>query len=201
MIDESRYGAAVGRALVREHDGRGWILADAAVMREAYRLLARQSLWFQLVQTLGLGLSRVRAKTLVEAAGKAGIDPEGLVATVAAHNDAIEHGHPDPMGKPADFTRAVGDGPYMLLDISVRPSVVYPCPMLTLGGVRVDEDTGAVTDADGEPIPGLYAAGRTAIGVCANSYVSGLSISDCIFSGRRAGAHAADSAPQRQSPS
>lgn len=81
----------------------------------------------------------------------------------------------------------IGDGPYTLLDISVRPSVIYPCPMFTLGGVRVDEQTGEVTRADGTPIRGLYAAGRTAVGICANSYVSGLSIADCVFSGRRAG--------------
>jgi 3-oxo-5alpha-steroid 4-dehydrogenase len=67
--------------------------------------------------------------------------------------------------------------------------------MLTLGGVRVAEDTGAVLDADGEPIPGLYSAGRTAIGVASSSYVSGLSIADCVFAGRRAGANAAAATP------
>lgn len=192
MIDESRYGAALGRELVREHGGRGWILADAATMRTAMRQLPGESLWFQLMLTVGLlSAGWVRAKTLAEVAGKAGVDPAGLAATVAAHNDAIAAGQPDPMGKPADFTRPIGEGPYTLLDISVRKSTLYPCPMLTFGGVKVDEDTGEVTNADGAPIPGLYAAGRTAVGICANSYVSGLSISDCVFSGRRAGAHAA----------
>lgn len=54
----------------------------------------------------------------------------------------------------------------------------------TLGGLVVDELTGAVTTPAGAPIAGLYAAGRTAIGVCGNSYVSGLSLADCVFSGR-----------------
>ena len=40
-------------------------------------------------------------------------------------------------------------------------------------------------------LDGLFAAGRTAVGICSNSYVSGLSLADCIFSGRRAGSHAA----------
>lgn len=192
IIDETRYGAAVGRELIREHDGRGWLLADAESMREAYRQLPRQSQWFHFVQSLALfWLKAVRAKTLAEVARRAGIDPGGLAATVAAHNDAIDRGLPDPMGKPAEFVKRVGGGPYTLLDISVRSSTVYPCPMFTLGGVRVDEDTGAVTDVDDRPIPGLFAAGRTATGICANSYVSGLSLSDCVFSGRRAGAHAA----------
>ena len=35
------------------------------------------------------------------------------------------------------------------------------------------------------------AAGRTAVGICSSSYVSGLSLADGVFSGRRAGGHAA----------
>lgn len=196
VLDESRYGAALGGALVRRHDGRGWILADAALMRESYRQLPSQSLWFHLLQGLALFRTRsVRAKTLADVARRAGIDADGLVATVAAHNAAFDNGQPDPVGKPDEFRRRVGDGPYTLLDISVRTSSTYPCPMFTLGGVVVDDETGAVKGADGEPIAGLYAAGRSAVGVCAGSYVSGLSIADCVFSGRRAGAHAAANAP------
>jgi 3-oxo-5alpha-steroid 4-dehydrogenase len=192
IIDETRYGAALGKVLVREHEGRGWLLVDAALMRKAYRQLPRESQWFHFVQSLALfRLKAVRDKTLAGVARRAGVDPEGLAATVAAYNDAAAAGLPDPMGKPAEFVKPVGDGPYTLLDISARTSTVYPCPMFTLGGVLVDEDSGAVTDADDRPIPGLYAAGRTAIGICTNSYVSGLSLSDCVFSGRRAGAHAA----------
>ena len=65
MIDESRYGAALGRAMVTEHGGRGWILADAALMREAYSQLPRQSLWFHVLQTMALFQTRrVRANDL-----------------------------------------------------------------------------------------------------------------------------------------
>lgn len=46
-------------------------------------------------------------------------------------------------------------------------------------------------DALAAAIRGLYAAGRTAAGICSNSYVSGLSPADCVFSGRRAGRHVA----------
>ncbi len=54
----------------------------------------------------------------------------------------------------------------------------------------MDEDTGEVKREDGSNIKGLYAAGRTAVGVTSNGYVSGLSIADGVFSGRRAGGHA-----------
>jgi 3-oxo-5alpha-steroid 4-dehydrogenase len=192
IIDESRYGAAIGHAMVTRHGGKGWILADAALMRKARRQLRQQSLWFQRMQSEALfRLDSTRGSTLQAVAAKAGVDPAGLLATVEAHNHAIDIGAPDPMGKTDEFRRRVGVGPYTMLNISVRPSLANPCPMFTLGGVVVDEDTGQATAADGSAIAGLYAAGRTAIGICSNSYVSGLSLADCVFSGRRAGAHAA----------
>ena len=188
VIDETRYGAALGQALVKQHGSNGWILADAALMSEARRQLLTQTLWFQRAQSAALMLTGAkRGKTLAEVARAAGIDPEGLQATVDAHNDAIDARRPDPAGKPDEFRRRIDRAPYTLLDISVRPNPLLPTPMLTLGGVRVCEDTGAVVDADGAPIPGLYSAGRTAIGIASRSYVSGLSIADCVFAGRRAG--------------
>lgn len=192
IIDESRYGAAMGQAMVRNHRGKGWMLADADLMAEARRQLLTQTLWFQRAQAAALMFARpARGRTLADAARAAGIDPAGLEATVKAHNDAIDSGTADPAGKPADFCRRISRGPFTLMNISVRPNVLYPTPMLTLGGVRVAEDTGAVLDSAGEPIPGLYSAGRTALGICSRSYVSGLSISDCVFAGRRAGGAAA----------
>ena len=56
-----------------------------------------------------------------------------------------------------------------------------------LAGLKVDESNGAVLDAQGQPIAGLFSAGRTAIGVASHLYISGLSLADCVFSGRRAG--------------
>ncbi len=192
VIDETRYGAALGQAMVKNHGGNGWILADATLMAETRRQLLTQTLWFQRAQAAALMLAgAVRGNTLAEVARAAGIDPDGLQATVAAHNEAIDSGTADPVGKPAEFRRRIERAPFTLMDISVRPNLLCPTPMLTLGGVRVDEDTGAVVDADGAPIPGLYSAGRTAIGIASRSYVSGLSIADCVFAGRRAGASAA----------
>jgi len=143
-----------------------------------------------------LRTDRVLGNTLEEVAAKAGVDPAGLRATVEAHNQAAAAGEPDPMGKPSEFVKPVGQGPYSLIAISVKRSVINPCPMFTLGGVIVDEDTGAVKTPAGQPIAGLYAAGRTAIGLCVNSYVSGLSLSDCVFSGRRAAQHAVTLEPE-----
>ncbi|HEU0191642.1 MAG TPA: FAD-binding protein [Mycobacterium sp.] len=200
IIDESRYGAALGRAMVKDHGGQGWILADAALMAEAKRQLLTQTLWFQRAQAAALMFAAARGSSLAEVARKAGIDAEGLQATVKAHNDAIDSRTADPVGKPADFCRRIDKAPFTLMNISVRPNLLYPTPMLTLGGVRVAEDTGAVLDAAGRAIPGLFSAGRTAVGICSQSYVSGLSIADCVFSGRRAGTSAGKAINRHDEP-
>lgn len=190
--DESRYGAAMGRELVAEHGGHGWLVLDAEQMAQARKEARTQTVWFQWLQ--GETLLRTRAKsgqTLEEAAAKAGVDPAGVRATVDAHNAALAAGAPDPAGKPAEFVRPVRTAPFTLLDVSTAPAMTFPTPMLTLGGLVVDEDTGAVLTEDGGTVPGLYAAGRAAVGICSNSYVSGLSVADAFFSGRRAGVHVA----------
>lgn len=197
MIDESRYGAALGAAIATSPGNRAWLLVDAELEAEARTQIGPQSVWFQRMQTERLWrIGRVSGRTVEEVATRAGIDPVALRDTVDAHNRAIEHNLPDPLGKPDDLRRPIRTGPFALLDISFTARLTYPMPMLTLGGLLVDEDTGAVRAESGGVIPGLFAAGRAAVGVCSNSYVSGLSLADCVFSGRRAGAHSVQPAPR-----
>jgi 3-oxo-5alpha-steroid 4-dehydrogenase len=194
LCDESRYGAAVGEAVIGA-GGRAWLLIDRATVALARRQLRGSTLWFQRLQAWYLlSTARVSGPDVAGLAARAGVDPAGLAATLDAYNGAAKAGRPDPAGKPADLVRAQDRPPYSLIDCSVRPRLAYPAPMLTLGGLVVAEATGQVLGADGSPVPGLYAAGRTAVGLCSNSYVSGLSLADCVFSGRRAGAHAAAAA-------
>ena len=192
VCDESLYGAAIGEAMVRRHDRRAWLLVDQNVVARAWRQLTGGLQWFQVLQAAYLlTTARVRGTTVAKVAARAGVDPAGLAATLAAHNSAAAAGEPDPAGKPADVVTVLDRPPFSLIDLSVRSRPAYPAPMLTLGGLVVAEDTGQVRRADGTSIPGLYAAGRSAVGLCSRSYVSGLSLADCIYSGRRAGRHAA----------
>lgn len=50
---------------------------------------------------------------------------------------------------------------------------------------------GEVLHVSGDPVPGLYAAGRAASGIHGEGYVSGTSLGDSTFFGRRAGVAAA----------
>ena len=203
ICDESRYGAALGDEIVRR-GGRAWLLADRATIAEARRQVRGSTLWFQRLQAWYLlTFGRVSADTVPGVAARAGVDPDGLAATVAAYNATADNtgasdagasdtgaGAGDAAGKPPDLTCPQDRPPYSLIDVSIRPRPMYPAPVLTLGGLVVDPGTGQVLRADGAGVPGLYAAGRSAVGLCSRSYVSGLSIADCVFSGRRAGGHA-----------
>ena len=191
ICDESRYGAAIGDEIVRR-GGRAWLFADRATIAAARRQLRGSTLWFQRLQaSYLLTFGRVTGDTVARVAARAGVDPDGLAATLAAYNVvAAEPGAADPTGKPADQVRPQDQPPYSLIDYSIRPRLLNPAPVLTLGGLVVDHGTGQVLRADGTAVPGLYAAGRSAVGLCSRSYVSGLSIADCVFSGRRAGHHA-----------
>lgn len=74
------------------------------------------------------------------------------------------------------------------MDVSIS-NKLFLCPTISLGGLQVDERNGLVLRENDQPVPNLYAVGRTAVGVASRSYVSGLSLADCVFTGRRAGRH------------
>jgi 3-oxo-5alpha-steroid 4-dehydrogenase len=129
------------------------------------------------------------APTLRKLATRMGIDPDGLEASVLAYNTGLRAGL-DGFGKRTEAMRPIDGGPYYAIPFD-HDGLMYPTPCLTLGGLRTEGATGQVLGADAAAIPGLYAAGRTAVGVSSNGYVSGLSVADGIFSGRNAGRHAA----------
>jgi 3-oxo-5alpha-steroid 4-dehydrogenase len=80
----------------------------------------------------------------------------------------------------------MGSGPFYAVKMSVD-NKVSPLIALTMGGLNVNEESGAVIRSDGSDIPGLFAAGRAAVGACSTCFASGLAIADVVFSGRRAG--------------
>lgn len=191
--NERLYGAQLGRAMVDEHRGEGILIIDRRIWEEAREQCRRSTgiHWFQRAPALlNLYRNRKEAPTIEALAVAARIDPESLAETVRVYNERARAGEPDNHGKSADFVQPLVKPPFYAINCSLD-SRGFPCPTLTLGGLVVDELTGAVRDEDGGAIGGLYAAGRAAVGVCSNGYVSGLSLADCVFSGRRAGASAA----------
>jgi len=191
VCSEDLYGAATSQHLVNANKGKGWLIVDEEIMREAKRLTRPGGAipWTQWMPIrLFIHTSTQKASTLGELAGLCNLDAQGLNAVAEKFNQGAESGD-DEFNKSEKYLRALGSGPYYAIDISLdNPKV--PCLSMTLGGLKVDEATGAVISAEGQAINGLYAAGRAAVGVCSKSYVSGLSLADCVFSGRRAAVNA-----------
>jgi uncharacterized protein len=87
--------------------------------------------------------------------------------------------------------------PHKLLDPSAGPLIAVRLRILTrktLGGLQTDLDSRVIA-ADGQPVPGLYAAGEVAGfgggGVHGYAALEGTFLGGCIFSGRSAGRAAA----------
>jgi 3-oxo-5alpha-steroid 4-dehydrogenase len=192
FVDETVYGATLGEHIGDHQGGIAWLIYDKALRRQAFKQARDPKLVpFQRdVTLLNLAFNARKAKTLEALAAKIGIDPAGLAATVADYNRAAAGLAPDPFGKEGSDIQPIATSPFYAMDISIE-SRFLPLPVITFGGLRVDEESGLVLDATGKPIPALYAAGRTAVGIASQTYVSGLSFADCFFSGRRAARHAA----------
>lgn len=192
IANEDLYGATHGDVLMRSFGGTGWAIYDAETWKKVRNQVTAQTQVFQRLQLAYLlTIGHKKAHSIEALAAKNGIDPAGLRRTVDDYNHGLISGTGDPAHKDPSLCPPMLTGPFYSINISAGHSMFYPIPGLTLGGLVVDEETGEVAHRDGGTIAGLYAAGRNAVGICSNSYVSGLSIADCIFSGRRAGRSAA----------
>lgn len=186
IINESCYGATIGEAIVERNDGKAWLVLDKELVARSRReALPGKVLGFQWqLAWLNLLFALRRAPDIAALAARIGANPVTLQSTVDEHNLAATAGQPDRFGKDPDDMHVLRT-PFYVIDVSLGARF-FPCPVLTMGGLVVDEDTGAVKNEAGGTIPGLFAAGRTAVGIPSHLYMSGLSIADCIFSGRRA---------------
>ncbi len=142
-----------------------------------------------------------KAETLEDLAGQCGIDPAGLVKTVARFNEfcstgtdedyhrgskAFDNCHGDPTVKPNPNLGAIERPPFYAV-------AIYPGDVSTWGGLVADENA-RVVDTEGRPIPGLYATGTTTASVFGRTYCgAGASIGPALVFGYIAARHASGS--------
>lgn len=119
-----------------------------------------------------------------------GLRKGSLQHTIATYNEDCANGEDTQCHKAAQWLEAL-EPPLVALDVTPGRGSFYP--FFTLGGLDT-LPTGEVVNPQRDPIPGLYAAGRTACGVVrtAAGYSSGMSVGDATFSGRLAGKQAAN---------
>jgi 3-oxo-5alpha-steroid 4-dehydrogenase len=193
FCNEQVYGATLGHEMVEHQGGRAWLVLNGTLRWQAIRECLFGGLWaFQSLPALALMLLSAKKGATPEAlAARIKADPDQLRTSISAASAAARGECDDAWGKSPDMRLDLSQGPYYALDISMG-SPTFPLATLTLGGLVVDEQNGQVLGTEGQPIGGLFAAGRSAIGLPSSRYVSGLSLADCVFSGRRAGRAAAD---------
>ncbi len=189
ICNEQYYGAKAGEFMCNEENAtQGILIIDTKLWRQAHRgLLPDRAKWFQSMLTTLFLYTGKRAGSVEQLGKRFGIPADTLIETIEEYNAlARNNGEGDPMGKMPAFFHELKP-PFVGINISLD---AFAGATLTLGGLVVNEETGEVKREDGSEIHGLYAAGRTAVGVSSSGYVSGLSIADCVFSGRRAANHA-----------
>lgn len=207
ICDEGMYAATLSRHIAA-HGGRAWLIVDGGIREQVIRdikgstplrgrrimdlLSGKDSnvLFPKVFGPINLHLNRVMAPTIDELAERCKIPASTLHATLERYNTDARNDEPDEMGKPADLVTPLERAPWTAVRCDLD-SLMFVAPMITLGGLEVDSTTQGVQRADGSVIPGLYAAGRAAVGIPSRSYVSGLSLADCVFAGRKAGRSAA----------
>jgi len=136
----------------------------------------------------------VRADSVAELAAKLAVDPAALQATLDAYNQACGPGQFDALRTDGLATRA-GYAPRKsnwARPIDRAPFFAYPIicgNCFTFGGLKVDTRS-QVLNTDGDPMPGLYAAGET-VGLYYGTYTGATSVLRGAVFGRLAGSEAA----------
>ena len=139
--------------------GPGWATPDRFLPRKVQKLL-------------------VKANTIAEIAGQAGINADGLKDTIARNNRFADTGvdtdfqrgesfydqyYGDSRNKPNPCIARIEKPPYYALPL-------HPGDIGTKGGLLTDENA-QVLNEDNEPIEGLYAVGNTSASVMGDKYV------------------------------
>ena len=176
FVNEDCYHGRVAHHVLRQPNGRTWLLVDneifgRPVIQPDIEVAAVGETWDEVEAELGL--------------------PSGsLVHTVDEFNRHAAQGSDPYFHKTEEWLRPLTQPPFAALSYCKGD---FQGHAFTLGGLST-KPSGEVLNADGQPISGLYAAGRTACGLprWGEGYSSGLSLGDSTFFGRLAGRAAAE---------
>ncbi len=181
FINEDIYFGRIGYAAMHAQDGQVVLVLDEEGFESVpeFERFGRQPTWV--------------CETLEELEAEVGFPPGSLVATIETYNRWAKEGKDPYFHKQPKFLRPLRP-PFGAIDFRTDPSgdggTKYG--FFTLGGLHTTP-WGEVCKVDGDIFPGLFAAGRSTSGLPAGGYVSGCSLGDGTFFGRRAGIAAARS--------
>ena len=172
----------ITRRIFEQRDGMAWVVLDAKHMRVPnYRLALRTD------------KPPVAADSIAALAKAIDVPADTLAATVEQFNKACVQGDYRPLE--LDHVATKGLTPpksNWALPLDEAPYHAYPimsANVFTFGGLKIDP-LARVLDRDGEPLPGLYAAGEI-VGSYYGNYTGATSVLKGLVFGKIAGAHAA----------
>ncbi|GAY16811.1 FAD-dependent oxidoreductase [Mycobacterium sp. shizuoka-1] len=173
-VAEDTYPGRAGQLTLYHQDDTAYLIIDEegqeqALASQTPKLILRKPKWV--------------CETVAELEAEMGFPTGSLQDTVARYNEGAARGEDPVLHKKARWLRPIGS-PVGAIDLR-HATGGFP-----LGGLRTSLDA-EVLHVSGEPIPGLYAAGRCTAGLAAWGYASGISLGDGSFYGRRAGRSAA----------
>jgi len=179
--------AKYGRVVLEQPAQFCWQIFDGKVLhllRDEYRI--RQ-------------VTKARADTIEELAAKLeGVDGAAFLRTMSAYNRAVRQDIPfDPTikdGRHTDGLSVPKSNWANLIDQPPFEAYQVSCGItFTFGGLRIDTEA-RVIDTEGEPIPGLFAAGELVGGLFYFNYPGGTGLMSGAVFGRIAGTSAAKAA-------
>ncbi len=126
-----------------------------------------------------------RADTIEELAEQMGVSPEALAATIERYNNFCASGVDEDFAKDPEQLTALSDSPFYAARLKC-------CYMSSIGGIATNRRS-EVLNADGTPIPGLYAVGADGCQLYYGTYtisVPGSFNGNNVYSGRNAAKNA-----------
>jgi flavocytochrome c len=172
FVNESSDYPIFHQALNKQTDKMSFLIFDKSTSQPALDKAVEKGVAFS-------------ADTIPALAAAAGIDAQGLAATVADYNKLVARGKDTQFGKNLKGLPPIAKPKFYALKVAVAT-------LGTMTGVKIDLDT-HVLNAKGKAIPGLFAAGEIANGGFFNQVypASGTSIQMSLTFGRIAGKTAA----------
>lgn len=118
----------------------------------------------------------VEADTIEGLAEKLDIDPAVLAKTLSDWNECVKNQNDPEFGRTTGMENDLSTPPYYA--IKIAPGIHH-----TMGGVKIDT-AAEVSSTEGEPIPGLFAAGEVTGGVHGGNRLGGNAVADIVIFGR-----------------
>ena len=126
----------------------------------------------------------VESDTIEGLAEQLGIDPAVLAKTLEDWNGYVKDQRDPDFGRTTGMEADLTTPPYYA--IKIAPGIHH-----TMGGVKIDT-TARVINTEGQPIPGLFAAGEVCGGVHGGNRLGGNAVADIVIFGRIAAQSAID---------